>query len=178
MTDRLTKIDWLEHGLRTLAVSGASALKVAPMSVALKVSRGSFYWHFKDITDFQSELLRYWQQRTTDQIIQELESIEAKTDRLNYLMKRALDSDHRLDRAVRNWAAENVEVARIVASVDADRVDYIANILVAVGVRGRQASSRAAFLYWAYLGKTVIMDPRHASIAQTHLNEISDLFKS
>jgi AcrR family transcriptional regulator len=44
--DRLTKSDWIEHGLRTLARDGANALKVGPMATQLKVSRGSFYWHF------------------------------------------------------------------------------------------------------------------------------------
>lgn len=178
MNARLTKTDWLEHGLRTLAASGANALKVAPMAAALEVSRGSFYWHFKDSADFEAELLRLWRQRTTDRIILELESEKSKPGQLNQLMKRAFDADHRLDRAVRNWAAENRDVARIVAAVDARRVAYIAKMLAAAGVRGRQASSRAAFLYWAYLGKTIVMDPRHASIAHADLDEIGDLFKN
>ena len=178
MDARLTKTDWLDHGLRTLAASGANALKVAPMSEALQVSRGSFYWHFKDIADFRSELLGYWRQRLTDQIIQELESAESEAGRLNYLMKRAFTADHRLDRAVRNWAAEDSDVAAMVAAVDAGRVAYIARILEAAGVREPQTSSRAAFLYWAYLGQAVVMDPRHASIALSSLDEISDLFKT
>lgn len=178
MNARLTKTDWLDHGLRTLAASGPNALKVAPMSTALKVSRGSFYWHFKDIADFRSELLRWWQQRTTEQIIEELESEEPEPTRLNYLMKRAYGADHSLDRAVRYWAAEDAEVARVVASVDARRVAYMTELLEAVGVRGRQASSRAAFLYWAYLGQTVAVDPRQTLMTPAHLDEISDLFKS
>ena len=89
MNARLTKTDWLEQGLRTLAASGANSLKVAPMATALKVSRGSFYWHFKDSADFESELLRLWQQRTADRIIQELESEKSKPGQLNQLMKRA-----------------------------------------------------------------------------------------
>ena len=48
MTDRLAKSDWIEHGLRTLANEGANALKVGPMAAKLEVSRGSFYWHFRD----------------------------------------------------------------------------------------------------------------------------------
>jgi hypothetical protein len=48
MHDRLTKSGWIRHGLRTLAKDGPNALKVGPMSTKLKVSRGSFYWHFRD----------------------------------------------------------------------------------------------------------------------------------
>ena len=50
--DRLTKLDWIERGLSTLASDGAHALKVGPMATQLKVSRGSFYWHFRDVADF------------------------------------------------------------------------------------------------------------------------------
>jgi len=31
------------------------------MATKLKVSRGSFYWHFRDIADFRAQLLRRWQ---------------------------------------------------------------------------------------------------------------------
>jgi hypothetical protein len=32
MPDRLTKADWIRHGLRTLATDGPNALKVGPMA--------------------------------------------------------------------------------------------------------------------------------------------------
>ena len=77
MDDRLTKSDWIDHGLRTLASDGANALKVGPMAAKLEVSRGSFYWHFRDIADFRSQVLRNWQERMTDQVIKDLESAKA-----------------------------------------------------------------------------------------------------
>jgi hypothetical protein len=68
-------------------------------------------------------------------------------------------------------------VARIVASVDARTVAYIAKLLVAAGVDGKQALSRAAFLYWAYLSQAMVMDPRHSSIAESAIDDIGDLFE-
>jgi AcrR family transcriptional regulator len=177
MIDRLTKSDWIKHGLRTLARDGVNALKVGPMATELKVSRGSFYWHFRDIADFRSQILRSWQERTTDRVIQELEAEKAEPDRLKHLMARAFNEKPRLDRAVRSWAAEDENVAKIVASVDARRVAYIAKLLVAAGVESRRALSRAAFMYWAYLGQAVVMDPRHSSISASAMDEISDLFE-
>src|SRR5690349_19446245 len=82
MNDRRTKDDWLQQGLRTLASEGANALKVGPMSVKLKVSRGSFYWHFRDIGDFRAQVLKSWQERSTDRVIQQLEAAQAEPDRL------------------------------------------------------------------------------------------------
>ena len=178
MNDRLTKSDWIEHGLRTLASDGANALKVGPMATKLEVSRGSFYWHFRDIADFRSQVLLGWQERRTDQVIQELETAKAEPDRLKHLMKRAFGGKHSgLDRAIRSWAAEDDDVARIVASVDAKRVAYIAKLLVAAGVESRRALPRAAFMYWAYLGKAIVMDPRHSTIAASTMDDISELFE-
>ena len=176
MSDRLTKSDWIDHGLRTLANDGPNALKVGPMSATLKVSRGSFYWHFRDIADFRSQILRSWQERMTDQVIQEVAG-KAEPDRLRHLLRRALVEKPRLDRAVRSWAAEDEDVATIVASVDARRVAYIAKLLVAAGVESRRALPRAAFMYWAYLGRAFVMDARHDSIPASALDDISGLFE-
>jgi AcrR family transcriptional regulator len=177
MDDRLTKIDWIRHGLRTLAKDGANALKVGPMSTALNVSRGSFYWHFRDIADFRSQLLRSWQERSTDQVIEELEAQKTEPGRLGHLLKRALITKRGLDRAIRSWAAEDQVVAKVVATVDDRRVSYITRMLVAAGVESRQAHPRAAFMYWAYLGQTMVMDPRHSSLSPAAIDDISDLFE-
>jgi AcrR family transcriptional regulator len=177
MDERLTKIDWIRHGLRTLARDGANALKVGPMSTALNVSRGSFYWHFRDIADFRSQLLRSWQECSTDQVIQELEAQKTEPGRLGHLLKRALTTRRGLDRAIRSWAAEDQDVAKVVATVDDRRVSYIARMLAASGVESRQAHPRAAFMYWAYLGQTMVMDPRHSSISPAAIDDISDLFE-
>ena len=177
MNDRLTKDDWLQQGLRTLANDGANALKVGPMSARLKVSRGSFYWHFRDIADFRSQLLQSWQERSTDQVIRELEAEKAGPDRLKHLMKRAFNVNRKLDRAIRSWATEDEEVAALVASVDVVRIAYIAKMLMTAGVDGQRARARAAFLYWAYLGQTIVMDPRHSSITAAAIDDISDLFE-
>jgi AcrR family transcriptional regulator len=177
MNDRLAKSDWIEHGLRTLANEGANALKVGPMAAKLEVSRGSFYWHFRDIADFRSQLLRSWQERSTDQVIQQLEAENAEPDRLKHLMKRAFSAKRNLERAVRSWAAEDEDVAAIVASVDAGRVAYIAKMLLVAGVESHRARPRAAFMYWAYLGQTIVMDARHSSFTAAAIDDISDLFE-
>lgn len=177
MNDRLTRDDWITHGLRTLANGGANALKVGSMATKLKVSRGSFYWHFRDIADFRSQMLRSWQERSTDQVIRELDAAKAEPDRLKHLMKRAFAAKRNLDRAIRSWAAEDEDVAAVIASVDARRIAYIAKMLVAAGVERQRALPRAAFMYWAYLGQVIVMDARHSSITALAMDDIGALFE-
>lgn len=177
MTDRLSKSDWIAHGLRTLARDGASALKVGAMAAALKVSRGSFYWHFLDVADFQAQLLQSWQERSTDQVIQSLDARRGEPGLLRELMRGAFTSGRRLDRAVRSWAAEDRAVAAIVASVDAKRVSRIAGLLIEAGVAQDHAMHRATFLYWAYLGQAAVMDRRYAALPADALDRITALFE-
>jgi AcrR family transcriptional regulator len=177
MDDRLTRSDWVKHGLRTLASDGANGLKIGPMATQLKVSRGSFYWHFRDIADFRSQVLKYWKERATEQVIRDLEAAKADPGRLKNLMRRAFATKRSLERAIRSWAAEDKDVAATVAGVDMRRVSYIAKMLVAAGVDSRRALPRAAFMYWAYLGQPIVMAPRYASIPVSALDEISGLFE-
>ena len=175
---RLTKPDWIRHGLLTLASEGPGALKVGPMATKLKVSRGSFYWHFADIADFRAQLLAGWQATATDQVIRDLEADNAEPDRLKSLMRRAFHGRHALERAIRAWAAQDAAVAAVVAAVDARRIAYIADLLVAAGVEAKRALGRTTFIYWAYLGQALVMDRRRAALAPAELDEISDLLET
>ncbi len=178
MSDRLSRSDWIDHGLKTLAAEGPNGLKAGPLSAALKVSRGSFYWHFADLAAFHAALLAAWQERITEQTIQLLESEKAGPDRLRFLLRRAFHDRGGLDRAVRAWASHDSAVASAVAAVDTRRIDYIADLIAASGVEAARASERATFLYWAYLGRDGVMDPAHATLGASALNAISDLFET
>lgn len=178
MDVRLTKQDWINTGLRTLAIEGASALKVGAMASALGVSRGSFYWHFKDFSDFRAQLLHSWRDRTIDRVNREFEDDGGGSGQLQRLVKRAFFGKRGLDRAIRMWAADEEDVAAMVTAVDVSRVAYMAKLLIAAGIDAKQARSRAAFIYWAYLGQAIVMDPASAAIDEAAMEGIADLFET
>ena len=178
MGERLSKSDWIDHGLHTLTAQGPGALKVGPMAARLKVSRGSFYWHFHDIADFRDALLHAWQERLTEQVIRNLDARQGESGMLRRLLRDAYSSDRKLDRAMRSWAAEDRGVAAIVASVDSRRVSRIASLLADAGVDRDRARHRAAFLYWAFLGQVAVMEPRAASLPLAALDDIAALFET
>ncbi|MCF8467909.1 MAG: TetR/AcrR family transcriptional regulator [Sneathiella sp.] len=177
MKKRLSKTDWLDHGLRTLAVSGANSLKAEPLSRSLKVSRGSFYWHFKDIDHFQTDLLACWKKRATDDIIAEIKKIDGDSTRLAALMKKAMRGTDDLERAIRSWATENSAVAETVSIVDETRLAYLAEILIAAGVAPSQVRSRTAFIYWARLGQ-IMMDVNKTELSDADIEGLAKLLQS
>lgn len=172
VTDRLTRSDWIAHGLRTLAGEGPGALRVGPMAERLKVSRGSFYWHFADVAAFRTALLEQWRLDATRAVIDELETRIPEADRLASLMRRAFAAGRALDRALRSWAAGDAEVAGVVDAVDAERIGYIAGLLEAGGIDAARAASRARLIYWAWLGQAMMTDPALSTIGPDALEDV------
>ena len=185
MTDRLTPADWIGHGLDTLARNGPNALKVGAMAAGLNVSRGSFYWHFRDIGDFRDQLLRAWLEETTEQVIARIEAAAPGPDRLKALLRGAFVTRPGLasasrsfaaEGAIRAWAAEDPAVAAMVAAVDERRIGYIAGELAAAGLHHKTALGRATFLYWAYLGAARAMNGGDGAVDMAAIDDIAALF--
>jgi len=177
MRNRFTKAEWLREGLRTLAREGPSGLKAAPMAARLGISRGSFYWHFRDMAAFKKQLLSSWRAATTDRVIGELDASKAGPDRLKDLLHRAMIMQRsRLDRAVRVWAGDDRNVAKAIAAVDGRRIAYIAKLLTESGAPRTRASGRATFIYWAYLGQEAIGSPHYGAISVEALADLAALF--
>ncbi len=172
MNERLTKADWVSEGLRTLASEGVAGLKVGAMSDRLKVSRGSFYWHFTDIAALRDHLLSEWRDAATEQVISRIDTDEP-ADRLRVLMRRAFSSDRTLERAIRSWAATDGDVAAVVADVDARRIGYISSVIEDRGVG--EALPRARFIYWAFLGQPLMMDTANASLSEGQIDKVCEL---
>ena len=153
MNDRLTRADWLSHGLNVLREKGHESLKAEPMARALDVSRGSFYWHFSSLPDFHSAILEEWRTRITEAVIVELKSLPKEHQQLQTLVARALDASQDLEAAMRRWAGVDTAVAKAVARVDDIRVSYLKDVLLAHGIEEDEAKSRAVLLTWAFIGR-------------------------
>jgi len=177
MTARLSKQDWLDHGLKVLATSGVTALKAEPLAKSLNVSRGSFYWHFADIGKFRQELLARWQARVTENTITEIERQGETANRLNRLMQIAMQADDKLERAVRSWATQDPVAGKSVTKVDKIRLGYLSEILQNTGIPKRHANARAQFIYWAWLGQ-IMMGKSGNKMKPGDINALSELMKS
>lgn len=117
---------WIEAGLQALAAGGPDAVRVEPLAKALGVSRGGFYWHFKDRGALLEEMLDAWERMSTDEVIERVES-EGGDARDKVRRAGALtfsDSLVPIDLAVRDWARRDPAVAERLRHVDNARMDY------------------------------------------------------
>jgi AcrR family transcriptional regulator len=152
MVEQLSATDWLNHGLKTLAQEGFTALKAVPLAKSIGVSRGSFYWHFADIETFHSELLKLWRDIAAERIIADVDAVSEKDNALQILLHRVFGEQRALETAVRRWAAVDPAARAAVQAIDRRRVGYVEGLLRAAGVADDDARTRAQILYWTYLG--------------------------
>ena len=152
MGDQLSAQDWVNQGLKTLAKSGFTALKAEPLAKAMGVSRGSFYWHFADISAFHAAILKHWREIAAEAIIAHVEAADPSENPLAVLLRRVFGERLELESAVRSWANVDPAARAAVQAIDRRRLGYIEGLMTKSGLSADTARARAQILYWAFLG--------------------------
>jgi len=157
-TRDLTREDWLIAAVAALADGGVDAVRVERLAKSLGVSKGSFYWHFKDRPQLLAAILDLWDADFTQQFIDNAAGLATPQLRLRHLARDALArtvygiDSARAEAAIQSWAATNVQVAERLRAVDAARLAYLERELTAAGQQPDKARARAKMLYLALLG--------------------------
>jgi len=153
----LTRQDWIEQGLKTLAETGVETVRVEPLAKVLGVTKGSFYWHFKNREDFLEAILQEWVKCQTNSIIEQVEALGGDaTTKLLYLFELAIQDDGRAENAIRAWATSNSKITTVLAQVDQRRLNYTKDLFLQVGFAPFEAMVRARMVYYALVGEFTI----------------------
>lgn len=153
MEKRLNRQRWLTVGLQTLAEAGPDALRIMPIAERLQVTKGSFYWHFKNLEDYQAAVLEEWERHYTGEAIACLDHDRiAPREKLRTWIIGATYADLRLERAVRSWALNNAIVDTVRRRVDGERIDFLIKLLCGVGWPPGTARTLGQWAYCAWLG--------------------------
>src|SRR5262245_46590032 len=83
----VSRHDWVRLGLRVLAESGIDAVRVEPLAARLGVTKGSFYWHFRDRPALHAAMLTEWRHSATHDILVQVEkAASSPADQLHDLL--------------------------------------------------------------------------------------------
>ena len=161
-TARLGAADWVETGLRILAAGNVDDVRVEVIARELGVTKGSFYWHFKNRQDLLERILDHWTHWATVQITRWARS-EGQTarDRLVWLL--SLPARSRPDRhgadielAIRNWARQDPLAAETVKIVDAMRAGFFRELLGELDLDADKRAERVAIAQSFMLGEALL----------------------
>jgi AcrR family transcriptional regulator len=153
---RLQKEDWVAAARRRLTSSGVDAVRVELLARDLGVTKGSFYWHFKDRADLLDALLRDWEEitvRATAALAEPATPAQRTKHFLETVTASAADPDEAaLERAVLAWAQHDTAVAKRVATVEKKRTANAEELLVGLGFPPADAAVWADIGYTTFVG--------------------------
>lgn len=153
---RLSPDSWINAGFQALVAQGPSALKAEALARGLQTTKGSFYWHFKDVPAFHETMLSQWEEASLAALEAALVGEGSAVQRLRHFAQSDPTAQNglashgaALEPAIRAWAHENAEAAATVARVDARHMEALDTLLAEIGLSNPELSR---ILYGARLG--------------------------
>lgn len=147
--------DWIVAARAMLIEGGVAAVQINPLATRLGVTRGGFYWRFRNRQDLLDHILLDWQNSNTRSLLMALERAGTPQERYRRLVRMWLDEkefDPALDSAVRQWGAIDRGVAAKVRQADDERIQAIARVFVDAGQDALDAMVRARIVYFHQVG--------------------------
>jgi AcrR family transcriptional regulator len=137
-----------EAALAALEAKGIDAVKVFSLSETLGVTRGSFYWHFRDRQDLLSSMLEWWDRGMTETVLDEISSLGGDPRaRLWRAMELITEGGKAaVDPAIRAWALYDPGAAAFVRRVDRKRIEFIRGFFREMGFSKEEVEARARML--------------------------------
>jgi len=116
--------------LQALATGGPDAVRIEALAAGLGVTKGGFYWHFRDRQALLDEMLDAWEKAGTDDIIARVDSHPADPRTMLRELFVLAPSRERftVELALRDWARRDEAVAARVRRVDNRRMDYVRSL--------------------------------------------------
>ncbi len=156
---KLTTVDWIKAAFRALTIGGPQAIKAEAIARDLKVSKGSFYWHFKDVADLKAKMLSHWQQVATLAVIAVVdERSDSAIDQLRLLVEMATDGKQvayggeKAEAAIRDWARYDSKVRAVLTEVDRQRMAYVEQLFTVYHGDEIRSKRDATALYAGLIG--------------------------
>jgi len=156
---RLTRDNWLDEAFKAVVAGGFENVKVLAIAEKLKVTRGSFYWHFTDHADLVGSLLMRWKlaQLELDEKLKSHRSDDPVKD-LEFVVDAAFNQagseleNLLFEQALRALSHLHAGAAQLLVEVDAERINLFESKFLAIVKDKAKARDLAALLYLAIVG--------------------------
>ncbi|MBN8712953.1 MAG: TetR/AcrR family transcriptional regulator [Xanthomonadales bacterium] len=150
---RLSAKDWELAALEGIAEQGIRALAVETLARKLGVTKGSFYWHFRNREALLIAALERWERDGAAEIIVPIERIADPRQRLPALFRRVAHQllTHRVYAALLK-AMDDPHVVAVMARASQRRMQFLTTIYREAGLDPPEALNRARLTYAAYVG--------------------------
>lgn len=149
-----TKIQWIKLGYQLFSENGSKGLNVDVMSKKLKCNRSSFYWHFTSKNEFVNELVDYWINTYTLEVISKASKATDPKEKLLKLFEIVFKKDSSLDFIffLKKYGQKNKAIKKIVEQIDSKRIAFGSGIFMEMGYSKQEAAIRSSVIYKYLIG--------------------------
>jgi AcrR family transcriptional regulator len=152
---------WVGAALQALAAGGPDAVRVEALAARLGVSKGGFYWHFKDRAALLEEMLDSWERSVVVDVIAAVESEPGEPRaKLQHLFELASASSADLlpvELALRDWSRRDRDVAARLHRVDNQRMDYLRSLFGPICADEDDVEARSILAFSLFIGSNFIV---------------------
>lgn len=163
---------WIAAALDALATHGIEAIRVEPLAKTLRVTKGSFYWHFADRRALLDAMLSQWTERRIAAIREQARPDGDPARSLRQLAelytRRSNARGLAIELAIRALARNDAAASRAVQSVDAERLHLVGALFERLGWSSPEGAARAVTVY-AFLFGQSLLDPKSVRATDTAL---------
>lgn len=132
-------------------------MRIEALAASLGVSKGGFYWHFKDRAALLEEMLDSWERVGTEDVIARVESepIDPRA-KLRQLFELSPSADFDVELALRDWSRRDRDVARRLDRIDNRRMGYLRSLFGQFCVEEDDVEARSMLAYSLLIGSYFI----------------------
>lgn len=165
--DQLDRHAWIRAAIAALAEHGADSLKVEVLAKRCGVTKGSFYWHFKNRRDLIEAMLDTWKRGRIDDILKQTRAEPgAELAAIYHTIEVYAAVKNRkgimIELAVRDLARRDAAALATVEEVDAIRLDCTKRLFIGCGLSDKEATARSLLLYAYVFGQSLMRYDRYA----------------
>jgi AcrR family transcriptional regulator len=143
--ERLNRQDWIDGAILLLAEDNVEALRIDVLAKRLGVTKGSFYWHFKNREALLDAVLEAWREQMTTGIASFINNFPGTPlGRLSRLLRIAISPRPDVpggpfELTLRDWARRDPKVDAVVKEVDSARLEFLKGLYLDAGMSNTDA---------------------------------------
>ena len=151
-TTQLSRERWIVAAMHMLGERGVEAVRIEVLARKLRVTKGSFYWHFKNRSDLMEGMVQAWEDETRA-LLADAAGSAPGFERLQRLFELVDTHKGRLpDTAMFSWARRDAAIARRVEAVETMRIQFLEEVYRNSHTDADPSTDRAMMHYLCFVG--------------------------
>jgi len=158
--DRLTREQWLAHSLDILSEGGPGELRIDNITHKMNVTKGSFYWHFKNRADYIESLAKYWDHWSNDAVVKRVSTMKADPiAKMKILIEMVIGENlSAYDAAIQMLVHKEPQIAPIVTKGFMKRLKFLNMLFKQMGFKGKELESRTRLFVGYFVLDAILID--------------------